>query len=147
MPNFDTTIILEAWLMVLNTFHFAFTVLFLYNFVKVILVKYTPYNQLYIAVFLSIQVMWNGCPIASFVNVFNEMGSFPYEFNGFFFGAFLNWTDAVRFISILMIGLMYWSAYETWFKVDYPLDFSSYFKKGDFKIESQSISQSDFQNA
>lgn len=147
MLVFNSTVLLEAWLMVLNTFHQVFTILFIYNFIRIILSKYSPYSQMYIAAFLSIQVAWNGCPISGFINIFNNIGNYEYELNGFFFGSFLEWAHLVRFLSIFMIGLLYWSAYETWFKVDYDMRFSQYFKRGDFKMGSLEVGISDLQVA
>jgi hypothetical protein len=127
--------VLEAWLAVLNLFHFAFTILFLICFFKVLFQKYSPYCQLYMAGFLIVQVSWDGCPIASFINIFNNLGGYSFEYNGFFFGAAGEWTQPLRFLGLLMMGLLTWSAFETWYKTDTPVDFANYMRKGTFQME------------
>lgn len=102
---------------------------------------------MYIAAFLSVQVLWNGCPIAAFVNIFNNIGNYEFEYNGFFFGAFLEWTQLTRFITLAMIGLLYWSAFETWNKSNMVVDFTQYFKNGEFKMESREVGISNMQVA
>ena len=135
----DSTVLLEGWLMVINTFHFVFTLIFITCIFKILFQKYSPYSQIYIASFVAIQTIWNGCPISEFVNMFNRIGGYEYEVNSFFFGAGGQWTPYLRVLAFFMVSILYWSAFETWYKVETPFVWSNYFKRGDFKMAPNAI--------
>jgi hypothetical protein len=134
MFNLNNPALLEAWLMVLNSAHFVLTIIFLISITKIILQKYSPYSQYYIAGFVMVQTLWDGCPISAFVNLFNQMGGYEYEINGFFYGAGGEWAQYLRVLAFLVAGLLYWSAYETWYKIETPIQFGNFLKRGDFKM-------------
>ena len=126
--------LLEAWLMVLNSAHFALTILFSISIVKIIFQKHSPYSQYYIAGFVMTQTLWDGCPISTFVNFFNQMGGYEYELNGFFYGAAGEWAPYLRVLAFFVAGLLYCNAYETWYKIKTPILFGNFLKRGNFKI-------------
>lgn len=121
--------------MVLNTFHFIFSLIFITCILKIILQKYTPYSQAYIATFAMVQTIWDGCPISSFINIFNKAGNYEFELNSFFFGAGGQWTPYLRVLGFFMVSVLYWNSYETWNKASYRFQWDNYFKRGDFKMD------------
>jgi len=139
MYIFQNSALMEALLAVLNNFHSGFTVLYAIAVIAMLTQKYSPVSQLYIASFATLQIIWDGCPIAAFINIFNQIGNFTFERTEFFWGFAGEWTPMFRFALLILTGLLYWSSYETWEKSIFEFNLSNYFKRGTFKMEKEGL--------
>ncbi|GAB4147957.1 MAG: hypothetical protein OHK0017_10250 [Patescibacteria group bacterium] len=139
MLDYRIDLILQAWLMIINTFHAYFTILFILAVIHVLFRKYSPYSQFYIAGFMTIQTIWDGCPITDWINIFNNIGKFELTPNGFLWDFAGDSAPWYRLVFLLMSLLLYYNAYQTWEKGQTPLRFRNYFSRGTFKMEGESI--------
>ena len=129
MLDYRVDLLLQAWIMWLNVFHTLFTVLFLISIVLILIRKYSPYSQLYLVGFVTLQVVWNGCTITDTLNYFNSLGRFEFEPNGFIWDIGGDYSQWYRLAFLVFMPILYYNSFMTWSKASAHLDFGNYFRK------------------
>jgi hypothetical protein len=134
MIDYRVALVLEAGLMYLNVFHMLFTVLFFISFGLILFKKYSPYSQLYLVGFMTLQIIWNGCTITDIINILNAVGRYEFTPNGFIWNVGGEQSQLYRLAFLVMSPLLFYNAFYTWEKVQTHLDFGNYFRRGDFEM-------------